>query len=84
MVSGSEEEYVDENGKTVRVKKRKKKKSLDDAVSFTFLCININTIYLPLNSELSPKLLHQTTLNSYARYPLLTIIRSHRNTALMI
>ena len=41
MVSGSEEEYVDENGKTVRVKKRKKKKSLDDAVSFTFLCINI-------------------------------------------
>ncbi|XP_063683423.1 kinesin-like protein KIF3A [Bolinopsis microptera] len=31
MVSGSEEEYVDENGKTVRVKKRKKKKSLDDA-----------------------------------------------------
>jgi hypothetical protein len=32
-MSGSEEEYIDENGKTVRVKKRSKKKSLDDAVS---------------------------------------------------
>ena len=32
-MSGSEEEYVDEHGKTVKVKKRRKKKSLDDAVS---------------------------------------------------
>ena len=31
-MSGSEEEYIDENGKSVKVKKRNKKKSLDDAV----------------------------------------------------
>ncbi|KAL5269991.1 hypothetical protein ACHWQZ_G003463 [Mnemiopsis leidyi] len=30
-MSGSEEEYIDENGKSVKVKKRNKKKSLDDA-----------------------------------------------------
>ena len=35
-MSGSEEEYIDENGKPVKVKKRNKKKSLDDAVRFPY------------------------------------------------